>query len=58
MHPSGGPPAIVKTFSLEEINSAVSRLILRSAQAPKLVKASAILALEARSIDLASLRRP
>ena len=58
MHPSGGPPAMVKTFALEEIKSAVSRLISRSVQAPKLVKASAILALEARSIDLALLRRP
>ena len=58
IHPSGGPPAIVKTSSLEEMKSAVSRLISRSLQAPKLIKASAMLTLEARSIDLASLRRP
>ena len=58
MHPSGGPPALLKTSSLEEMNSAVSRLISRSTQAPKLVNASAILELEDRSTDLASLRRP
>ena len=58
MHPSGGPPALLKTSSLEEMNSAVSRLISRSTQDPKLVKASPILELEDRSTDFASLRRP
>ena len=58
MHPSGGPPAMEKTFSLEAIKSAISRLISRSEQTPKLVKASPILTLEARATDLASLRRP
>ena len=60
MHPSGGP--LISSGSGihggRAMNSAVSRLISRSAQAPKLLTASATLALEARSIALASLRRP
>ena len=56
MHPSGGPLFMLKISSLDEINFSVSRSISRSPQAPKLVKAPITLALEARSIALASLR--